>query len=93
MSDEIKEKDIIQKSIECLSNAKLNDTTYEVARDIVLDYITNLQEENERLNNIINELEKTLEEQISNPLSTEFKLFSKMVLNDLKELKEGKKNE
>jgi chromosome segregation ATPase len=35
---------IIKDSIECLANAKLNDTTYEVARDIVLDYITNLQE-------------------------------------------------
>ena len=49
MTNEIKEKDIIQNSLECLSNAKFNNTTYEVARDIVLDYITNLQEENKIL--------------------------------------------
>lgn len=29
-------EDIVEKSIQCLANAKLNDTTYEVARDIVL---------------------------------------------------------
>lgn len=51
MKDEIKEKDILQKSIECLTNAKLNNTTYEVARDIVLDYITNLQQKIEKLEN------------------------------------------
>ena len=49
MNNEIKEKDIIQRSIECLSNAKLNDTTYEISRDIVLDYITNLQKANKTL--------------------------------------------
>lgn len=42
-------KDIIKDSLICLANAKLNDTTYEIARDIVLDYINELQEENRTL--------------------------------------------
>ena len=37
-------KDIIEDSLICLANAKLNDTSYEVARDIALDYIIDLQE-------------------------------------------------
>ena len=47
-------KDIIEDSLICLANAKLNDTSYEVARDIALDYIIELKEENERLNIAIN---------------------------------------
>ena len=35
-------------------------------RDKLLDYITNLQEENERLNNIIDELEKYFNEELEN---------------------------
>ena len=37
-------KDIIEDSLICLANAKLNDTSYEVARDIALDYIIDLKE-------------------------------------------------
>ena len=47
-------KDIIQKSIECLAKAKL-ETTYEVARNIVLDYITNLQTIEQQYSAILSE--------------------------------------
>ena len=46
-------KDIIEDSLICLANAKLNDTSYEVARDIALDYIIDLQE---RINKALDEL-------------------------------------
>ena len=62
----------------------------------VLDYITNLQEENERLNNIINELEKWLEEKIDEyAINLEYLSEERMysVKNKLKELKEGNKDE
>lgn len=42
-------EEIIQKSIKCLANSKLNETTYEVARDIVLEYLINLQQKVEQL--------------------------------------------
>lgn len=48
-------KDIVQSSIECLANMPIEDTTYQVARNVVLDEIY-------RLNNIINELERWLKE-------------------------------
>ena len=47
-------KDIIQKSIKCLAKAKL-ETTYEVARNIVLDYITNLQTIEQQYSAILSE--------------------------------------
>ena len=50
-------EDLIEKSKQVLANIDFNDTTYEVARDVVLDEI-------ERLNNIINELEKWLNKNI-----------------------------
>lgn len=70
--------DLIEKSKQVLANIEFNDTTYEVARDVVLDEIERLNnqikeygdldnhnkylyEENKRLNNIINELEKYIE--------------------------------
>ena len=61
-----------------------------------IEFITNLQEENERLNNIINELEKTIEDYLEGCycLEYDYDLTSmidayKMVLDKLKELKEG----
>lgn len=36
--------DLEKKSIECLKNMSIEETTYQVARNVVLDYITNLQE-------------------------------------------------
>ena len=73
---------------------------------LLLDYITNLQEENDRLNNIIDELEKWICQQISATESCEVfeakaynnqlvevykrdKRQYKLILNKLKELKEG----
>ena len=41
--------DLEKKSIECIKNMPIEETTYKVARNVVLDYITNLQQENERL--------------------------------------------
>lgn len=41
--------DLEKKSIECLKNMPIEETTYQVARNVVLDYITNLQEENDLL--------------------------------------------
>lgn len=52
----------------------------------VRDYITNLQKENKRLNNIINELEKWLIENKSGDISYSYL----HTLNKLKELKENK---
>ena len=62
MSDEMKEilRTLKAKSTRykyCLKeNISYNDESYEAY--LLLDYITNLQEENDRLNNITNELEK-----------------------------------
>lgn len=50
----------------------------------LLDYITDLQEENDRLNNIINELEKWVDEYPSEDVWYEH------ITNKLKELKENK---
>lgn len=44
------EEDIIKKSIKCLANAKLNETTYEVARNVTLEYLEQLEKENKELN-------------------------------------------
>jgi len=38
--------DLEKKSIECIKNMPIEETTYQVARNVVLDYITNLQQEN-----------------------------------------------
>lgn len=48
-----------------------------------------LEKENERLNNIIDELEKWLEEQTLYSFPTECGIY-RTILNKLKELKEGK---
>lgn len=52
-------KNIIEDSLICLANAKLNDTSYEVARDIVLDYIIELKE---RINKAIEYIDKQVDE-------------------------------
>ena len=54
------------------------------------DYITNLQEENKRLNNIINELEKYLRTICIGDTTFEEIGITQSILNKLKELKEGK---
>lgn len=61
----------------------------------ILDYITDLQQENEKLNNIINELEKYLEEHSkldyeSNATIIHEQMACLFVLNKLKELKGNK---
>lgn len=43
--------DLEKKSIECLKNMPIEETTYQVSRNVILDYITNLQNENEDLKN------------------------------------------
>ena len=85
MSDEIKE--ILANTLEYLEgidetrNTKIL-TTNET--NILLDYITNLQKENDRLNNIINELEKWVDEYPSEDVWYEH------ITNKLKKLKENK---
>ena len=57
-------KDIIQKSIDCLAKAKL-ETTYAVARDIVLDELMNLQKiekEHQKLNGELRKENQNLKE-------------------------------
>ena len=56
--------------------------------DLLLDYITNLQEEIERLNNIIEELEKYCNEDDWTSVNGEIAI--KLIKIKLKELKEGK---
>ena len=41
--------DLEKKSIECIKNMPIEEATYQVARSVVLDYIINLQEENNNL--------------------------------------------
>ena len=40
--------DLEKKSIECIKNMPIEETTYQVARNVVLDYITNLQQKYDR---------------------------------------------
>ena len=70
----------------------------------MIDYITNLQKENERLNNIIDELEESIESSVkvsglNIKIATEKEIKEKyfylkheleMLLLELKKLKEGK---
>ena len=49
--------DLEKKSIECLKNMPIEETTYQVARNVVLDYITNLQQENDKWWAIIKDYE------------------------------------
>lgn len=57
------------------------------------NYITNLQQENERLNNIINELEKYIDDNYFYD-DVGMKIFDVSLLEDkLKELKESGNNE
>ena len=88
MNDEIKEiLENVQKCCEIMEDQ--NFVVYQ-KQDIlkVLDYITNLQQENERLNNIINELEKYIgaEWYCFDNESVEFEV-AKVILNKLQELK------
>ena len=91
MSDEIKENNTpnhILSALGDLTNGAINyyqlpKVTLEEQK-MILDYITNLQEENDRLNNIINELEKWVDEYPSEDVWYEH------ITNKLKELKENK---
>ncbi len=40
--------DLEKKSIECIKNMPIEETTYQVARNVVLDYITKLEEEKDK---------------------------------------------
>ena len=111
-------KDLIEKSKQVLAKIEFNDTTYEVARNVVLDEIEKLQNqlkkeksrykalqknsnwfsnrvkdrngEIERLNNIINELEKELKNRIKNVPDTMVEVYEdESILNKLQELKNG----
>ena len=104
MSDEIKE--ILDKAKEISgygSDGKQHTRMFnQFEAKALLDYITNLQEENERLNNIINELERRFNQELelNNKWEVEDtqKFYSKKwyrdVLRDfknmIKELKENK---
>ena len=91
MSDEIKENNTPNHILSALGDLKngainyyqLPKVTLEEQK-MILDYITNLQEENDRLNNIINELEKWVDEYPSEDVWYEH------ITNKLKELKENK---
>ena len=48
-------KDIVKDSIKCLSNAKLNDTTYEIARDIVIEQLNKYKEVLDKIKEYIKE--------------------------------------
>lgn len=51
-------EDIVKDSIKCLANMEVKETTYQVARDIVLEEI-------HRLNSIIKEVREYIEENMS----------------------------
>lgn len=40
--------DLEKKSIECIKNMPIEETTYQVARNVVLDYINKLEEEKDK---------------------------------------------
>ena len=101
MSDEIKENNTpnhILSALGDLTNGAINyyqlpKVTLEEQK-MILDYITNLQEENDRLNNIINELEKWVEDNIFNKVGSSVDIAIEnhtycKVLDKLKELKEN----
>ncbi len=54
-------KDVVKNALICLTNMKIENTTYEIARDIVLDEYKEKDKEIERLQNIIKELREILE--------------------------------
>ena len=84
-------KDEIKQMIDNLKFiSKQESATIEINQNgckVILDYITNLQEENERLNNIINELEKWLNKNWNKPLA---KIYVADIVKKISELKENK---
>ena len=105
-------KDEINKIIQSIGDFYKLDNALKYYLDrhkaqLLLDYIPNLQKENERLNNIINELEKYIEENIKitkqalkfeglddfdkKKYSRDITLFE-MILDKIKELKEKSDN-
>lgn len=83
MDDEIKE--ILRNCEKVINEASgYNDTT-----DKIIDCIINLKKENEKLNNIINEIFEWMQNKYDNSNFTGFTV-SFQELQDLKELKEGK---
>ena len=95
MNDEIKE--ILDRLKEDLYIPMEDNREYKLLDKgddkLLLDCITNLEQENERLNNIINELEKWLEDNIEYGDDDYYDMKASGVesaLNKLKELKEGK---
>lgn len=85
----IMNKDVVRNAVICLANMKIEDTTYEIARDIVLEEYEEKDKEIERLNNIIDEIFEWMQNKYDNSDLTGFTV-SFQELQDLKELKEGK---
>lgn len=91
MNDEIKE--ILELKRRKIENAEaFGLTSINIQEDKkLLDYITTLQEENERLNNIINELENYIEDKRNYYCETDNEYWSiNQILQELKKLKENK---
>ena len=55
-------EDIVKESIKCLANMEIKETTYQVARSVVLEEI-------ERLNNLLKETSQTLSEQTTKAIT------------------------
>ena len=82
-------KDIVKNAVICLSHLKIEDTTYEIARDIVIEEYEEQKEEIERLNNIINKLAKPIYDyKIESKLDSDYELICQLK-NILQELKGG----
>jgi len=78
MKEEIKE--ILEKLKENISIVSVEE------EHLLLDYITNLQEENEELNNIINEIEKEIETFDKSDFNTNnIIIFANNIINIMKE--------
>ena len=55
-------EDIVKESIKCLANMEIKETTYQVARSVVLEEI-------ERLNNLLKETSQTLSKQTTKAIT------------------------
>ena len=90
MNKEIKEiLDLLNFNRDTISNGTCRVEDFASREQIIklLDYITNLQQENERLNTIIDELEKYLEEEKDERYSWHYREWIRQVQDKLKELK------
>lgn len=58
-------KNIFESSINCLAKAQIEDITYKIARDVTLDYIKILEEENNSLKSHIKTIKRRRKKQTS----------------------------